>query len=221
MDFINQERKGVVRMNVLILAANGRIARIVEQRLLSDTNFNNINLTLVLRNSKRLVHLSDQPRVNIIEGDIEDFDVVNRAMQGQDLVYVSNVDITHDNSITLNVIQAMLNNNVKRVISSNAIGIYDEVQGEFGRINRDAIDYVFTEIVNSEKLLVNSGLDYTILRLPWLNDNEEINYTVTTRYQKFYGDYVSRKSVADLVLKIIDNPVYGLNDSLALAIPNK
>jgi hypothetical protein len=115
----------------------------------------------------------------------------------------------------------MLNNNVKRVISSNAIGIYDEVQGEFGRMNRDAIDYVFTKIVNSEKLLVNSGLDYTILRLPWLNSNKEINYTITTRYQKFYGDYVSRQSVADLVLKIIDNPEYGLNDSLALADPNR
>jgi nucleoside-diphosphate-sugar epimerase len=214
-------RKGAIKVNVLILAAYGRIARIVESRILSEARFNNVNLTLVLKDSKRLASLSQNPRVKIIEGDIEDFDVVNQAMQGQDLVYVSNVDITHGNSITVNVIQAMLNNNVKRVISSNAIGIYDEVQGEFGRMNRDAIDYVFTEIVNSENLLVNSGLGYTILRLPWLNSNKEINYTVTTRYQKFYGDYVSRQSVADLVLKIIDNPEYGLNDSLALADPNR
>ncbi|MCY7782749.1 NAD(P)H-binding protein, partial [Bacillus sp. S20C3] len=199
----------------------GRIARIVEQRLLSDPKFNNINLTLVLRNSKRLVHLSDQPRVNIIEGDLEDFDLVNQAMNGQDLVYVSNVDINPDNKITKNVIQAMNNNNVKRVISSNTIGIYDEVPGEFGRMNMNAIQSVLTAVVNSEKLLANSDLDYTVLRLPWLNDNEEINYKVTTKHQQYDGDYVSRQSVADLVLKIIDNPDYGSKDSLALANPNK
>lgn len=208
-------------MNVLILAANGRIARIVEQRLLSEPKFNNINLTLVLRNSKRLIHLSDQPRVNIIEGDLDDFDLVNQAMNGQDLVYVSNVDINPDNKITKNIIQAMNNNNVKRVISSNTIGIYDEVPGEFGRMNMNAIQSVLTAVVNSEKLLANSDLDYTVLRLPWLNDNEEINYKVTTKHQQFDGDHVSRQSVADLVLKIIDNPDYGSKDSLALANPNK
>lgn len=42
-------------MNVLILAAYGRIARIVESRILSEVRFNNVNLTLVLKDSKRLV----------------------------------------------------------------------------------------------------------------------------------------------------------------------
>lgn len=207
-------------MNVLILAANGRIAKMVEQGLLSDPKFKNVNLTLVLRDSKRLVHLSDEPRVNIIEGDIEDFDLVNQAMNGQDLVYVSNVDINPSNQITKNVINSMHNNKVTRVISSNTIGIYNEVPGKFGRTNMNAIQSVFTAVVNSEKLLANSDLDYTILRIPWLNDKKETNYKVTSRYQEFHGDYVSRQSVADLVLKIIDNPSYGSKDSLALAYVN-
>lgn len=203
-------------MNVLILAAYSRIARIVEERILSESRFDDVNLTLVLRNSSRLNELEYNPRVTIIEGDITDFEVVNQAMDGQDLVYVANVDITPDSCITENVIQTMKDNNVERLISSNAVGIYDEVPGSFGRANREACDYVWEEILNSERLVSESELDYTIIRLPWLTDDGESDYTVTTRYQTFHGDYVSRENVADLILRIIENPGYGSEDSLAI-----
>lgn len=202
-------------MNVLILAAYGRIARIVEERILTEEKFNDICLTLVLRNAKRLSKLANNPRVKIIEGDTENFSVVNQAMQGQDLVYVSNVDITPDSTITKNVIQAMKDNGVKRLISSNAVGIYDEVPTRFGKANRDACDYIWNEILTSEKLVTESGLDYTIIRLPWLTDGG-IDYEVTTRNELFYGDYVSRESCADLILKIVEDINYGSRDSLAL-----
>ena len=110
----------------------------------------------------------------------------------------------------------MKENGVKRLISSNAVGIYDEVPGSFGRANRDACDYVWKEILTSERLVSESELDYTVIRLPWLTDREKSNYTVTTRHQTFYGDYVSRKNVADLILRIVDDPRYGSKDSLAI-----
>lgn len=43
-------------MNVLILAAYSRIARIAEKRILSEARFDDVNLTLVLRKSSRLKH---------------------------------------------------------------------------------------------------------------------------------------------------------------------
>ena len=45
---------------VLILGANGRIARIVEQRLLAETD---VQLTLVLRNAGRLLVTSPEREV--------------------------------------------------------------------------------------------------------------------------------------------------------------
>lgn len=40
--------------NVLIMAANGRIAQIIEQRILTEDQFRNVNLTLFLRDADRL-----------------------------------------------------------------------------------------------------------------------------------------------------------------------
>ncbi|HBF76173.1 MAG TPA: short-chain dehydrogenase, partial [Lactobacillus sp.] len=52
--------------NVLILGANGRIARLVRQRLLTETN---TQLTLYLRHAKRLGSI-DPTREDVIEADV-------------------------------------------------------------------------------------------------------------------------------------------------------
>ena len=112
-------------MNFLILAANGQIARIVENRILSENNFQDIKLTLGLRNSHRLVSLGS--RAQIMEVDLTDNQAVNKAMHNQDIVFVVVVDHTMDNVITKNVIEAMKDNQVSRVIFANILGIYNEV----------------------------------------------------------------------------------------------
>ena len=57
-------------MKLAILAANGQIARIVENRILNEDKFKDVELTLFLRNSSRLSDLADNPRVTVIEGDL-------------------------------------------------------------------------------------------------------------------------------------------------------
>ena len=51
-----------------------------------------------------------------------------------------------------------------------------------------------------------SGLDYTVLRPAWLQDEDEVAYETTEKGEKFKGTEVSRKSVADLVVRIIRSP---------------
>ncbi|MEB3363096.1 NAD(P)H-binding protein [Lactobacillus sp. R2/2] len=94
-------------MNFLILAANGQIARIVENRILSEDNFQNINLTLGLRNSHRLASLG--PKARIMEVDLTNNQAVYKAMYKQEIVFVDVVNHT-------NVIEAMKANHVSRVI---------------------------------------------------------------------------------------------------------
>ena len=81
-------------MNILILAANGQIARIVETRLLQEPQFKTVHLTLVLRNRDRLKPLMKYPQVTLVEGNITDQQVLDQVMSHQDLVYVAVVD--HD-----------------------------------------------------------------------------------------------------------------------------
>jgi len=51
-----------------------------------------------------------------------------------------------------------------------------------------------------------SALDYTILRPAWLTDEDEVDYETTERNEPFKGTEVSRKSVADLIVKLIESP---------------
>ena len=204
--------------NVLILGANGQIARLVEERLLKEQP--DVELTLFLRNSDRLTRLADNDHVRIVEGDAENEKDVADAMHGQDIVYIAMVDHDHDNQITKNVIEAMKHNNVNRVISSNILGIYNEVPGEFGRWNHDQVKSGLNAAIKSAELLEDSRLDYTIIRIPWLNDRDEIKYTVTHKNEEYVGVSGSRKSIADLIVKIIADPSYLSKDSVGLADPD-
>lgn len=83
--------------NVLILGANGQIARIVAKRLLSEQD--DVQLTLYLRKSHRVDDLVaiNPTRVRTVDADIHDQETLDKAVQGQDIVFISNVDHDPDN----------------------------------------------------------------------------------------------------------------------------
>ncbi|GAA3617650.1 NAD(P)H-binding protein [Secundilactobacillus similis] len=206
-------------MNLLILAANGQIARIVIDRILKEATFKDVALTLGLRNSQRLASLEDNDRVRVIETDLEDAQSVSTAIAGQDMVFVAVVDHDADNAMTNNVIAGMKAHHVDRVIFTNILGLYNEVPGEFGAWNRQMVSAGLAAAINSDRLLAVSGLTYTTLRLPWLNDRDEVNYSITHRNDAYEGVSGSRQSVADVVLRIVADPDFGANDSLGMADP--
>ena len=200
---------------VLILGANGQIAKIVEKRVLNEQS--DVQLTLFLRNSQRLNDLATNPRVTLVDGDITDFDAVKRAMAGQDIVYVAMVDHTANNRITNNVIKAAKNQGVNRIIESSLLGLYNEVPGEFGRWNYQMVKDGLAAAINADKLLAQSGITYTTLRFPWLNDRHEIKYQLTHRNETYIGVSGSRQSMAEVIVKIISDPAYLSNDSVGIA----
>lgn len=194
-------------MNVLILGANGQIARIVEDRILSEDKFSNVNLTLFLRNSSRLSALAGNPRVKLIDGDLDDLSEVEAAMKGIDVVFIAVADTNSGNTITKNVITAMKKAGVSRVIESSSIGIYGEEPTEADRKQNEAsIGAYFPAMRRADELLQESGLDYTTARYAWLNNSDNMNYKVTVRGEKFASMDGSRKSMADVILKIIADP---------------
>jgi len=200
---------------VLILGANGQVARIVENRILQEQS--DVELTLFLRNSKRLDSLKNNANVTIIDGDIANYDDVNNAMKGQDLVFVATVDHTSDNIITNNVVKAMQENKVGRVVETSLLGIYNEVPGEYGRWNYSQVMSGLPAAINADKILAESGLTYTTLRFPWLNDRDEVKYVITHKDEEYVGVSGSRQSMVDVIVKIIADPTYLANDSVGIA----
>ncbi|EIB6518866.1 NAD(P)H-binding protein [Enterococcus faecalis] len=204
-------------MNVLILGANGQIARIVEKRILTESAFEDVLLTLGLRNPSRLQNLAGNSRIILSEVDLNRRDQVEAVMEGQDLVFVAAVDHDNQNRPTKNVIAAMETNGVKRVLYTNILGLYNEVPGEFGRWNLAQVRSGLNAAITSDHLLADSGMDYTTLRLPWLNNRDEIKYEVTHKDETYVGVSGSRKSIADLILQIISDPTLYSKDSIGIA----
>ena len=65
-----------------------------------------------------------------------------------------------------------------------------------------------------------SGLEYTILRPAWLTDKNEVAYETTERNEPFRGTEVSRKSVAALIVKIIESQKSFVGSNLGVDKPN-
>lgn len=186
---------------VLVLGAGGQIAHWVIEMLKDNDD---VELTLFLRHPRKL-HGSAPKNTKVVQGDVLNREQLNHAVAGQDIVYAN---LTGDD-IDLQakaIVDAMNGAGVKRLIFVTSLGIYDEVPGKFGAWNRSQIGAYLPPFRRAADAIEASGLDYTVLRPAWLTDKDEVDYETTERNEPFKGTEVSRKSVAALIVKIIDSP---------------
>jgi uncharacterized protein YbjT (DUF2867 family) len=64
-----------------------------------------------------------------------------------------------------------------------------------------------------------SALDWTILRPDWFTNADEIDYATTQKGEPFRPGAVSRKSIAALVMKLIQQPELETRHSLGVSKP--
>lgn len=186
---------------ILILGANGQIAREAIKQFLDEKDF---ELTLYLRKTKRLNYLENNSRIYITQGDVLDSNTLDNAMQGQDIVYANlNGNLKEH---TKSIVKSMKKANIKRLIFVSSMGIYDEVPGQ-------EYKSILDPYRDSVKIIENSDIDYTIIRPAWLSNEDNINYETTKKGELFKNKdaYVSRKSVAHLVINIANNPSFGIH----------
>ena len=187
--------------NALILGAGGQIAHHVIA-MLADAG--GIEMTLLLRHAKKL-RGKTPANAKVVEGDVLNTARLIPAMAGQDIVYANLTGDDIDEQAK-SVIAAMQATGVGRLVFVASLGIYDEVPGKFGAWNRREIGAYLPPFRRAADAIEASGLDYTILRPAWLQDEDEVDYETTEKSEPFKGTEVSRRSVADLVVKIIRSP---------------
>jgi uncharacterized protein YbjT (DUF2867 family) len=191
---------------ILILGAHGQIARVATGLFLKRTD---ARLTLYLRNARRLNISSHADRVRVVEGDVLDTKALESAMAGQDVVYANLAGQLEQQARC--IVKAMEKTSLKRLIFISSMGIYDEIPGE-------RHGSILEPYCKSASIVEASGLDYTILRPAWLNDRDEIAYGTTREGEPFKNaaEVVSRKSVADLVVKLAMTPGIEIMSSLGV-----
>lgn len=151
-------------------------------------------------------------------GNVLDKRFLQQAMAGQDIVYANLIGEDLDVQAR-SVIAAMQATDVGRLVFVLSLGIYDEVPGQFGEWNRALIGGDLKPYRRTADAIEASGLRYTILRPAWLTDEDEVDYETTARGKPFKGTVVSRKSVADLVAKVVAAPELHVGSSLGVNKP--
>jgi uncharacterized protein YbjT (DUF2867 family) len=187
---------------VLIIGASGNIARRVTDILLSKDG---IRLTLFVRSSRRLEKKA-LSGAHVVEGDALEYDGLRDAIAGQDLVYIN---LAGDlEAMTKNIVRAMRDASVRRVILVSSIGIYDTPLRPVLKPYRAAADVVET-----------SGLDYTVIRPAWFTQVDEVDYEIPHKGEPERGSVVSQKSLAAFIVEIIEHPEKYVGESLGINKP--
>lgn len=188
-------------MKILILGAAGQLAEKVTETLLKHTD---AVLVLYARGASKRLHPKDKEREQIIDGEFEDYDQVEKAMDGVDWVFIDSVE---NKKGMQTIVKAMKTKGVKKLIAATSLGIYDEVPGKFGEWNKKMLGNDLLEMMaDHTAVLEDDDLDYTLMRMAWLYDDaKNTKYELTEKGEPFKGTQVTREAVAQLVLEIIQS----------------
>jgi len=189
--------------NVIIIGAGGSLAQYVIRELNKNSD---VKQTLFLRNSNQL-NKKETSNATVIEGDAMDYATLKDAISGNDIVYVNLAGNLE--AMAKNITAAMHETGVKRIIAISSIGIYATPLKSVLQPYRKLAD-----------VIEDSGLDYTILRPDWFTNDDEVDYTLTTKGQPEKGKAISRRSIASFVAMIVDNPALHKNENLGISKPN-
>jgi len=197
--------------NVILIGANGATMRVLTNQLKDNAD---VHLTLFLRNAQRIDTREIKVPVSVFEGDASNQVDLDNAMVDQDIVVVGLGGALAP--FVEPIIHAMHKNNVSRLVFILGLGIYDEVPGKFGEWNAS---FGLTDFKEAARLIEASDLNYTILRPAWMSDRPEINYETTVKGEPFRGTVITRASIADYIIKLIEQPDLANRGSIGLSEP--
>ncbi len=191
-------------MKVIIFGATGKTGiELVKQSL--EQGF---QVTAFVRDHSKLTikHKS----LVIVTGDMFDAKSVEQAIKDQDTVICA---LGAGNSLkkttiratgTINMIQGMKHNNVKRLIIVSAMGV-GESWNTLSAFNKfffaTLLKHSRTDHEAQEKAVKDSDLDWTIVRPTGLTDQPRTGAYVYGELIKAKKSTISRANVADLIIK--------------------
>jgi uncharacterized protein YbjT (DUF2867 family) len=188
---------------VIILGASGSLAPYVIEAL---KQLQHVEITLFVRNISRLSK-SVAEGCTVIEGDAMNYNSVKNAITGHQIVYVNLAGNLE--TMTTNIVKAMKETSVKRIIAISSIGIY--------KIPLKSVLIPYRKLAD---IIEKSGLDYTILRPDWFTNDNEVDYALTQKGEPETGTAISRISIATFISTIIEKSDLHIKENLGISKPN-
>ncbi|HEM3488809.1 TPA: NAD(P)H-binding protein [Streptococcus suis] len=201
-------------MKLAIIGAAGQIPGFLIPRVLEETDY---DLILAGRNVSRRVGEVDD-RISYVDGDLSDIRKVRQALDGADVVVVNEASP----ALLEPTIAVMKELGLKRLIVAGVLGVYDEVVESFGQWNARMIGSYSpnNNRVIGARLVDESGLDYTYLRMTWLYNQEgNVAYKLIPKGEPYKGAQVTRQAVAQYIMALLQDPSRDLGVSVGIVEP--
>lgn len=196
-------------MRILLFGATGKTGR---QVLMQGLRLGH-HITAFARNPAAL-SIKDK-QLTVVRGNILELQEVKDAAKGHDVVIsvlgnkTSNA-FWHSNTTISdglrNIIQAMIVHKVKRLLFVSSFGVSNTIFLPEKLFIRVVLKNIFADIPKQEKMIVDSGLNYTIVRPTRLIDAARTGeYKAGVDLPIGLFSKISRSDVADFLLKNIEN----------------
>ena len=185
--------------HILLLGATGTAGSAITKKLLSDTDY---HVTLFARHAAD--KFSDSSRTTVVNGDAENIEDLKKAMQGQDVVYCA-ISGEALPQIAKNIVAAMDECGVNRLIFMGAVGIYNEIPDEID--GEDNLDNEPAQLPNRQAVYIveASDLNYTVLRPGYLREGEENDFVLSVKGEAAKGYITTIPSLVKLAVQLISD----------------
>ncbi|WP_125545527.1 NAD(P)H-binding protein [Levilactobacillus lindianensis] len=196
--------------NVLIIGATGSVGSVTRQYFLDNTAD---HLTLMARSTSRLGRLNAN-REQAVTGSVTDAATLKAALQGQDVVFATLSG--NLSGMAQSLVAAMDEAGVKRLLFIASMGIYNEIPASLGASGNLQSNPMLRGYRAAADVIEASDLNYTVIRPGWFDNGNDTDYDLTKKGEPFGGHDVSRKSIADLVVRLAHDKTLGSRDSLGI-----
>lgn len=196
--------------HVLLLGATGTAGSAITKKLLSDTE---CHVTLFARHAEDM--FSDSPRTTVVNGDAEQIENLKEAMQGQEVVYCA-ISGEALPQIAENIVAAMGECGVKRLIFMGAVGIYNEIPDEMD--GEDNLDNEPAQLSNRQAvdIVEASDLNYTVLRPGYLKEGGENDFVLSVKGEPAKGYITTIPSLVKLAVQLISDETLYARESVSI-----
>ncbi|MDQ2973192.1 MAG: NAD(P)H-binding protein [bacterium] len=194
-------------MKIIIFGSNGKVGSIVVQKALDAGHY----VTAFVHGA---ANFTEHSNLKIVKGDIYDPASVKSAFEGSEVIISAlgswgtpKKDIL--STAMSNIVPAMKNFGIKRIISltgHDARWSKDSV-GIINRLTRPMLALVVPKILHDGErhieLLSKSGLDWTVLRSPVMNEKGAGLYKLTGK-RPFPWQTINRHAVAQALIDQVE-----------------
>ncbi|MEM7031285.1 MAG: SDR family oxidoreductase [Chloroflexota bacterium] len=160
-------------MKVIIFGATGKTGQHTWQQALEQGH----EVTVFVRSPHKIV--SDDPKLNIVQGDVFDAESIRNAVEGHDaaIICLGSTGLGDKTTLTTgtkNVVDGLASHNGGRLIVLSAAGVA-ESWAQIGWLSRilfkTMLRNIFADHHTQEAVVKESALDWTIVRAAILKDN--------------------------------------------------